>query len=532
MDQSQLEELKRGLSKEIEDKLESRFEARLEERVKEEVRKINEKDDKDVTISVDKTSERGESGTKKTRSRSLFQNVVTKILKHDISTKDEEENVSATMHDFAIYALVHHKWFLSLPMVLFSLGVVSLQSSILNQMFVGSFHRRCTLHTDCPLGRYCSSILPTDAPRCFDCGSLNQYDYEHDTDKGLLYKIDTSGKRTETINCKDVWDEVPGWDYGNVDHKYIIFEGDIPYPDEHRDFCLSHLYCFSHNTMDSTCDDYVLNRNRWTIKFFISLLFLAVLGFAPSLTRDMDEARDAEIILNRVLRTHKEDMHFITRVAVEVMYIVIRIRFFVLPFLAAQATAVVLLSDIRVENLMLNILGVVAIVDLDNMATDFFLPRKNIEIVTEFMISMKKGNLIDTKANVSFASWIWLRIIALLAVSLMVAYIHQSPENCGLPIVYAFYMSIFAVTALQALSVFLTNLSFVNFGIFVYRSALTIAYTASILLYFQNIQLGDIAKFGESVVSYSVTIAGVLIVALGILGFFIKSKEDSYPLQV
>merc|ERR1711862_70249 len=170
--------------------------------------------------------------------------------------------------------------------------------------------------------------------------------------------------------------------------------------------------------------------------------------------------------------------------------------------------------------------------DLDNMATDFFLPRNNIEIVTEFMISMKKGNLIDTKANVSFASWIWLRIIALLAVSLMVAYIHQSPENCGLPIVYAFYMSIFAVTALQALSVLLTNLSFVHFGIFVYRSALTIAYTASILLYFQNIQLGDIAKFGESAVSYSVTIAGVLIVALGILGFFIKSKEDSYPLQV
>merc|ERR1712157_310059 len=158
----------------------------------------------------------------------------------------------------------------------------------------------------------------------------------------------------------------------------------------------------------------------------------------------IEEALTEECFLSHGLSYNR---CFKSKIVGQVMYTVLRLRCYMIPFLAAQATASIIVGDkFLVKNIILNILSIAFIADVDNRIFQFLLPESQIEKVAEFVHEMKTGI-----GDVKIASyiWIWSRVVSFATVTLMIftiLYAHNWPtcaDSYTLSLTILFVTSVF-----------------------------------------------------------------------------------------
>merc|ERR1712087_502168 len=111
----------------------------------------------------------------------------------------------------------------------------------------------------------------------------------------------------------------------------------------------------------------------------LSLIFFSFMGLAPSLTSEIEEAPTEERLLKFSLN---QNCYWILKVVGQVMYIVLRIRCYMIPFLATQATASIIIGEsFLVKNIILNILSIVFVTETDNLLLSFLISPSQIDEV-------------------------------------------------------------------------------------------------------------------------------------------------------
>merc|ERR1712157_223967 len=95
-------------------------------------------------------------------------------------------------------------------------------------------------------------------------------------------------------------------------------------------------------------------------------------------------------ILRNALKRNTS-MSLKSRIPAQLIYIVQRVRCYIIPFLAAQATAGIILSErFSVGGVMLNILAITFIVELDDMSATIFLTPLMLTQLNQFFNDMKE----------------------------------------------------------------------------------------------------------------------------------------------
>lgn len=401
--------------------------------------------------------------------------ILTRLISSRLSMFDRshevDEEFPATIHGYTIYLTMKQHWAYAWLALLTSLAIVSSQVVILNTVANDLiYYRPCTLHTDCPVGRFCGNPFNWIRDYCHDC----QYDelatdYEYDTVSGLYFK-NSGGVIYDEINCTSVVNSVPGWDHGYVDYKYIIFNKTIV-PDRNQELCLQHLYCTSTNTMEGTCDNYLLNRNILTRGVLMTLIVCGFLGLGSSLLNEIEEARTEEKILIHALKQYSP-LGILSWIPAQMIFILTRIRCYILPFSAAFATTGIMLSDtLSVEHVTLHILFITFIIELDDMAGALTLSPHMRNSLNRFFNVMKEE---EVHWKVSYLSELWSRVVSITPVVIMVLHVYFSNSNCGTAFDAIYQYASYTCLLIKSLSVLYVHTTFDAFVWDLFRNSLAI----------------------------------------------------------
>ena len=295
-------------------------------------------------------------------------------------------------------------WSFALVMIAISFGFLAMQYCVLSSILVDAFHPTCSAHTDCREGTYCGSysfpMLPhnSNRPRCFDCEF-------------------TKEKHIGNLNCSAFIDNLEEWQYESIDHSIFRYNRNVDIF-SNESLCLSQLHCNATDLLEGDCDDYWFNKWRLGFGYIVSFVFLSVAGLAPYIATDIEEAVVEETILDCILHPESPPLKSTIWFGVQVMYFLTRGRQFVLPFVTAQATASVFLSDtFSIINMILNILSITFLLEIDDIFVEFIMTKNQIEEMTVFFREMLTER---NKGRVSIVTFIGPRFISIAAITIMI----------------------------------------------------------------------------------------------------------------
>ena len=235
-------------------------------------------------------------------------------------------------------------------------------------------------------------------PRCIDCEYVNE--------KSI----------SKFPNCSLIASELEEWELESIDHTKFVYDSSVDV-DSDESLCFSQIYCNATDTMESGCDDYVINRKRLSRGYILSFIFLSVAGLAPYFTIDMEDTIVEETVLDCILES-SATMKWITWLGAQSMYFLLRGRHLILPFFIAQATTAIFLSDtFSVMNMLLNILSIAFLIEIDDLFAVFIIPSNELEEMNTFFTKTLSQH---QKNKVSIASWLWPRSVSIAVIALMI----------------------------------------------------------------------------------------------------------------
>jgi len=325
--------------------------------------------------------------------------------------KDENEeeviDIGSTIHMYSIYCIVKRHWIQALLMTCFSLLFVTCQVIVLQKIVVEAAHPTCAAHSDCNQGQFCKFNMDSSlAALCGDC--------------------DEPTWNVDTEQCDAIFQEldIKGWDTGNT--KQYIDRDSLT---QETSDCLSKQYCIETDTPGS-CDHYKLNKFRLDSGMMAALIFLSLIGFAPALSGDQEQVITEEILLHRELKA-LTTLTFQQWAISQLMYFVLRVRCYVMPFLAAAATSSIIFANrFSVSNFVLNILAIVFLVEIDDVAVAFILKPTTTQVLEEFIEPTVRDS---RNESFSMVTWLYPRVSSAVASVLMFVRLIAFPANssCG-----------------------------------------------------------------------------------------------------
>ena len=206
--------------------------------------------------------------------------------------------------------------------------------------------------------------------------------------------------------------------------------------------CMSQLYCNQTDTIDSTCDDYVLNKKRLSKGYILSFIFLSIVGLAPKFTVDIEEAMVEETVVDCLTDSSNALGNWIAWLGAQLMYFLLRGRHLILPFFTAQAMTSIFLSEtFSVMNVLLNILSITFLIEIDDIFVRFIIPQNQLKEMKQYF---NENLLQNRKDKMPIISWLWPRTISIAAVAIMsvatlnideilrtLSYIYPWGNTCG-----------------------------------------------------------------------------------------------------
>jgi len=235
-------------------------------------------------------------------------------------------------------------------------------------------------------------------PRCIDCEYVNE--------KSI----------SKFPNCSLIASELEEWELESIDHTKFVYDSSVDV-DSDESLCFSQIYCNATDTMESGCDDYVINRKRLSRGYILSFIFLSVAGLAPYFTIDMEDTIVEETVLDCILES-SATMKWITWLGAQSMYFLLRGRHLILPFFIAQATTAIFLSDtFSVMNMLLNILSIAFLIEIDDLFAVFIIPSNELEEMNTFFTRTLSQH---QKNKVSIAIWLWPRSVSIAVIAIMI----------------------------------------------------------------------------------------------------------------
>lgn len=268
----------------------------------------------------------------------------------------------------------------TLLVMIFTIGFIAFQIALLGGTMMESSFPRCTNHTQCRDGEWCSPSLmgepTTDPGVCFDCWSS----YHMYNGFFLNATFDTYPDSYEKMAIAAGGD----WLHAGVAH------------------------CDRTDTLPRLCDFLQTNRRAVSGVNFFVLVSVAIFLMVPMID-DMVEANFVDLVMHR--RTPWIVDWKRRWAIVAVWWLNVRLRLFVLPVFTVGATAGLILSGpMHSYDLLLNGVAITFVMTLDDTLGALCIQYKD-----------EEGDTVDPSATEPYHEWLFHRFYtALLGLSLIV----------------------------------------------------------------------------------------------------------------